>query len=51
MAAEDMEVAERFRAALQSAVRTGERDAVFALLASDVEWVTPPSARCAGSTR
>ena len=41
MAAEDMEVAERFRAALEAAVRTGERDPVFALLASDVEWVTP----------
>ena len=41
MAVEDMEVAERFRVALETAVRTGERDAVYALLTPDVEWVTP----------
>ncbi len=41
MADEDMELAERFRVALETAVRTGDRDAVYALLAPDVEWVTP----------
>jgi ketosteroid isomerase-like protein len=41
MPSESVEVAERFRVALEAAVRTGERDAVLALLASDVEWVTP----------
>jgi len=37
----DLEVARRFRAALETAVRTGERKAVLELLAPDVEWVTP----------
>jgi ketosteroid isomerase-like protein len=41
MPSESIEVAERFRVALEAAVRTGERDAVLALLAPDVEWVTP----------
>src|SRR6266516_2057464 len=41
MASEDVGVAERFREALEVAVRTGDREAVYALLASDVEWVTP----------
>ena len=41
MAAEDVEVAERFRAALEAAVQTGEREPVYALLAPDVEWITP----------
>jgi ketosteroid isomerase-like protein len=41
MPSESVEVAERFRVALEAAVRTGERDAVLALLAPDVEWVTP----------
>jgi hypothetical protein len=39
----DLEVAKRFRAALETAVRTGERDAVLELVASDVEWVTAPA--------
>ena len=38
---ESVEVAEQFRVALEAAVRTGDREAVFALLAPDVEWVTP----------
>jgi ketosteroid isomerase-like protein len=41
MPSESVEVAERFRVALEAAVRTGERNAVLALLAPDVEWVTP----------
>jgi ketosteroid isomerase-like protein len=41
MASESVEVAERFRVALEATVRTGDREAVFALLAPDVEWVTP----------
>ena len=41
MAAEDVELAERFRVALEAAVRTDDREAVYALLAPDVEWVTP----------
>jgi ketosteroid isomerase-like protein len=41
VAAADIELAERFRAALEAAVRTGEREAVYELLASDVSWVTP----------
>jgi len=41
VAAEDLELASRFRAALESAVRTGERKAVLELVAPDVEWITP----------
>jgi len=41
MAAEDLEVAERFRVALEAAVRTADRESVFTLLAPDVEWITP----------
>jgi ketosteroid isomerase-like protein len=41
MAAEAVEVAEGFRAALDAAVRTNDREAVYALLAPDVEWVMP----------
>ncbi len=41
MASDDVAVAERFRVALETAVRTGDREAVYALLAPDVEWVTP----------
>ena len=41
MAAEDLELASRFRAALETAVRTGEREAVLELVAPDVEWITP----------
>jgi ketosteroid isomerase-like protein len=39
--AEDLEVAARFRAALETAVRTGDHEAVLELAAPDVEWVTP----------
>jgi ketosteroid isomerase-like protein len=41
MAAADVDVAERFRVALEAAVRTGDREAVYELLAPDVTWVTP----------
>ncbi len=37
----DRALAERFGVALEAAVRTGDREPVFALLAPDVEWVTP----------
>jgi ketosteroid isomerase-like protein len=37
----DLEAAKRFRAALEKAVRTGNRDAVLELVAPDVEWITP----------
>jgi ketosteroid isomerase-like protein len=39
--AEDLEVAARFRAALETAVSTGDHEAVLELVAPDVEWVTP----------
>jgi len=41
MAPADLELANRFRAALETAVRTGDLEPVYALLAADVEWVTP----------
>jgi hypothetical protein len=41
MAAEDVQVADRFRVALEAAVRTDDREAVSPLLAPDVEWVMP----------
>src|SRR5262245_42356181 len=39
--AADAEIAERFRLALEEAVRTDELHGVYSLLADDVEWVTP----------
>jgi ketosteroid isomerase-like protein len=41
MAADDVAIANRFRAALEAAVRTGDLEGVYPLLAPDVEWVTP----------
>ncbi len=41
MTAEELQVAESFREALEAAVRSGEREPVYALLTPDVEWVTP----------
>ena len=41
MSADDLEAAKRFLDALAAAARTGERDGVYPLLGSDVEWVTP----------
>lgn len=37
----DLETGRQFRTAVEAAARTGEREAVFALLAPDVEWITP----------
>jgi ketosteroid isomerase-like protein len=34
-------MARRFRAALETAVRTGDHDALLELVAPDVEWITP----------
>ena len=41
MGARDMEVTTHFLLALQSAARTGDREAMYPLLDDDVEWVTP----------
>jgi ketosteroid isomerase-like protein len=41
VASEDLELADRFRVALETPVRSGDREAVLELLAPDVEWVTP----------
>ena len=41
MGADEMEIARRFRTALVAAAKTGDREAVYPLLAADVEWVTP----------
>jgi ketosteroid isomerase-like protein len=41
MAVPDAEIANQFRAALEVAVGTGDLKAVYPLLATDVEWVTP----------
>jgi ketosteroid isomerase-like protein len=41
MHAEDVEVAGQFLTTLEEAAESGEREAVYPLLAPDVEWVTP----------
>ena len=41
MSAEDLEVAAQFRAALETAVRTGDKSDVLQLVAANVEWITP----------
>jgi ketosteroid isomerase-like protein len=41
MSVQDLAVARVFFDTLASAARTGDRDALFPLLASDVEWLTP----------
>ena len=41
MAAQDVEVAKRFRVAFEGAVRTGDLEPVYPLLDRDVEWITP----------
>jgi hypothetical protein len=50
MHVEDVEVVGAFLAALEEAAKSGDPEAVYPLLAPDVEWVAP-SARFAGSTR
>ncbi|MGN6431276.1 MAG: hypothetical protein ACTHNB_11180 [Gaiellaceae bacterium] len=41
MSAQDLELAREFLDALAVAATTGESDAVYPLLAPDVEWLTP----------
>jgi ketosteroid isomerase-like protein len=41
VASDDVEIATRFRTALETAVKTGDRGALLELVAPDVEWVTP----------
>jgi ketosteroid isomerase-like protein len=41
MSVEDFELAHRFLGALEAAASTGDREALYPLLAPDVEWVTP----------
>jgi ketosteroid isomerase-like protein len=37
----DLETASQFRTAVEVALQTGEREAAYALLAPEIEWVTP----------
>jgi ketosteroid isomerase-like protein len=41
VSAQDLTVARSFFDALMSAARTGDRDGLYPLLATDVEWLTP----------
>ena len=41
MSADDVSVAERFCAAAEEALATGDRELVYALFADDVEYTTP----------
>jgi ketosteroid isomerase-like protein len=41
MSTDELEVAQRFLAALAAAAKTGDRDSLYPLLASDVQWLTP----------
>jgi ketosteroid isomerase-like protein len=41
VSAQDLDVARSFFDALMAAARTGDRDGLYPLLASDVEWLTP----------
>jgi hypothetical protein len=41
MSAEDVDVAQRFRAAVDAAFATGDREGVYALFADDIEYTTP----------
>ena len=43
MANDELEIPNRFRAALEASVQSGDRDALYPLLAPDVEWVMPQS--------
>jgi hypothetical protein len=40
MGADDLEIATRFRIALEAAAKSGDREALYPFLAADVEWVT-----------
>jgi ketosteroid isomerase-like protein len=39
--ADDLELASRFRTALEAAAKTGDLEPLYPFLAADVEWVTP----------
>jgi ketosteroid isomerase-like protein len=41
VSAEDLEVAKRFTSALAEAFETGNREAVYAVFADDIEYTTP----------
>ena len=41
MSADDLELVEEFIAVLAAAANSGDRDALYPLLAPDVEWLTP----------
>ena len=41
MSAEDVDLAERFRAAVDAAFATGDREGVYELFADDIEYTTP----------
>ena len=41
MSAEDLELAEQFLSALANAAETGDRDALYRFLDTDVTWLTP----------
>ena len=40
MGPDDLEIATRFRIALETAAKSGDREALYPFLAADVEWVT-----------
>ncbi len=41
MSADDLQIAKQFLETLAAAAKTGERDALYPLLAPDVAWLTP----------
>jgi hypothetical protein len=41
MGADQLGIATQFRAVLEIAAKTGDREAVYAFLAPDIEWVMP----------
>jgi hypothetical protein len=41
MGADELGIANQFRAVLEIAAKTGDREAVYAFLAPDIEWVMP----------
>jgi ketosteroid isomerase-like protein len=41
MGAAELEIAGEFQAALETAAKTGDREALYSFLAPDVEWVAP----------
>lgn len=41
MGASELQIASEFREALEVAAKTGDREAMYAFLAPDIEWVMP----------